>query len=163
MKAKCITYSGVIFLLLAGVMHAQISQGSKEEREAVIKTAEQFYSALNAMFTGNLEPMKEVWSHADDVTYLGPDGSFRIGWTKVLKDWEMQAALKLGGEVSPKDMQVTVGRDLAVVSNYELGENIGPNGEPRYVEIRATNLFRKENGKWKMIGHHTDTLPFLKE
>jgi hypothetical protein len=29
------------------------------------------------------------------------------------------------------------------------------------VSIRATNLFRKESGAWKMIGHHTDLLPFL--
>jgi ketosteroid isomerase-like protein len=31
------------------------------------------------------------------------------------------------------------------------------------VSIRATNLFRKENGAWKMIGHHTDLLPFLEK
>jgi hypothetical protein len=29
------------------------------------------------------------------------------------------------------------------------------------VSIRATNLFRKEDGSWKMIGHQTDLLPFL--
>ena len=163
MKYKCLTCVGVMLLLILGVLHAQTSQESTDDRKAVIKTAEQFYSALNAMFTGNLEPMQEVWSHADDVTYMGPDGSFKIGWEQVFKDWEMQADMKLGGKVSPKDMQVTVGRDLAIVSNYELGENVGPNAEPLEVEIRATNLFRKENGKWKMIGHHTDTLPFLKK
>ena len=163
MKYKCLTCVGVMLLLIAGVLHAQSSQESADDRKALIKTAEQFYSALNAMFTGNLEPMQEVWSHAEDVTYMGPDGSFKIGWEQVLKDWEMQADMKLGGKVSPKDMQVTVGRDLAIVSNYELGENVGPNAEPLEVEIRATNLFRKENGKWKMIGHHTDTLPFLKK
>jgi len=30
------------------------------------------------------------------------------------------------------------------------------------VSIRATNVFRKEGGQWKMIGHHTDLLPFPK-
>ena len=25
--------------------------------------------------------------------------------------------------------------------------------------IRATNIFRKEDGQWKMIGHHVDLLP----
>ena len=38
-----------------------------------------------------------------------------------------------------------------------------PDGKPQAVSIRATNLFRKEDGTWKMIGHHTDLLPFLAE
>jgi len=71
--------------------------------------------------------------------------------------------LKLGGRVTPKDIRITLGRDLAVVSNYEIGENSGPDGKPQEVTIRATNLFRKEDGKWKMIGHHTDLLPFLEK
>jgi ketosteroid isomerase-like protein len=32
---------------------------------------------------------------------------------------------------------------------------------PEKVSIRATNIYRKENGQWKMIGHHTDLLPYL--
>jgi hypothetical protein len=57
------------------------------------------------MFTGELQPMKEVWSHKDDVTYMGPGGGFRLGWKAVLADWEKQAALKLGGKVEPKDIR----------------------------------------------------------
>jgi len=144
-----------------------ISEGPALAADKTIKgvraAAEQFYSALNVMFTGELRSMKEVWSHKDDVTYMGPGGGFRLGWKDVLADWESQAALKLGGKVEPKDMRITVGRDLAIVSNYEIGHNLTANGKSQKVTIRATNLFRKENGKWKMIGHHTDILPFLQK
>ena len=112
------------------------------------------------MFTGNIEPMKNVWSHADDVTYLGPDGKFIVGWDQVLPEWQNQAARKLGGEIRSEQVQVNIGNDLATVQCREVGENI-VNGKPTEVTIRATNTFRKENGQWKMIGHHTDTLPFL--
>ena len=105
--------------------------------------------------------MKKVWSHADDVTYTGPRGGFQVGWDDVLADWEAQAALKLGGEVQPEAVQITVGRDLAITQCYERGSNINAGGKRQDVSIRATNLFRKEGGKWKMIGHHTDLLPFL--
>jgi ketosteroid isomerase-like protein len=131
--------------------------------EKVRAAAKQFYSALNMMFTGELRPMKEVWSHKNDVTYMGPGGGFRIGWKDVLADWETQAALKLGGKVEPKDMRITVGSDLAIVSNYEIGHNVAEDGQVQKVTIRATNLFRNENGTWKMIGHHTDILPFLQK
>ena len=134
-----------------------------DDSDAVRYSVQEFYSALNSMFIGQLEPMKQVWLHGDDVTYMGPGGGFRIGWKQVLADWEQQAALKLGGKVEPEDLRITVGRDLAIVSNYEIGQNIMADGKPQNVRIRATNLFRKESGKWKMIGHHTDKLPFLQK
>jgi ketosteroid isomerase-like protein len=113
------------------------------------------------MFTGALEPMKKVWSHAEDVTYMGPGGGFRVGWSEVLQDWEKQAAMKLGGKVEAVDMRLTVGHDLAITQNYEKGENKGKDGKTLTVLIRATNVFRKEKGAWKMISHHTDLLPHV--
>jgi polar amino acid transport system substrate-binding protein len=122
-----------------------------------------FYSALNALFDGNVAPMKEVWSHAADVTYMGPDGGFQVGWDQVLANWEKQAARKLGGKITPAEMRITIGQDIAITHNYEQGANTNAeSGKPAKVSIRVTNLFRKENGRWKMIGHHTDQLPFLK-
>lgn len=41
--------------------------------------------------------MDDVWSHADDVAYLGPDGGFQVGWKEILGEWEKQAAMKLAG------------------------------------------------------------------
>ena len=102
-----------------------------------------------------------VWSHADDVTYMGPTGGVEHGWSAVLKNWQGQAALKLGGRVEPADMQAVIGRDLAVVTAYEQGENTNADGKVARVKLRATNIFRKEGGQWKMIGHHTDPLPYL--
>ncbi|MHC4850946.1 MAG: PAS domain-containing protein, partial [Planctomycetota bacterium] len=62
---------------------------------------DQFYVALNRMFTGDLAPMNAIWSHANDVTYMGPVGGFQVGWDAVRKGWEAQAAMKLGGNVEP--------------------------------------------------------------
>lgn len=144
-------------------MDAQAFRGTDADGTAVRAAVDGFYAALNAMFGGDLGPMKDVWSHAEDVTYLGPSGGFRVGWAEVLADLEAQAAMDLGGEVSPRSVRITAVGDLAVVVNHETGENLGPDGEPRKVEIRATNVFRREDGLWKMIGHHTDILPFLRE
>jgi ketosteroid isomerase-like protein len=121
----------------------------------------QFYAALNAMFIGDVEPMKEIWSHRDDVTYMGPGGGFEVGWASVGAIWEKHAAMKLGGNVEPTGTQITAGSDLAIVSTIEQGENTNAAGKTEKVSIRATNLFRKESGTWKMIGHHTDLLPYL--
>jgi ketosteroid isomerase-like protein len=151
-----------IILAVALPSLANPAHASQAGDEAVRKAAAGFYSALNDLFTGKLEPMEEVWSHADDVTYMGPDGGFQVGWPQVLADWKKQAAMKLGGKVEPDDMWITVGRQLAVVQNHEKGTNTNAPGKSGAVSIRATNIFRKEAGQWKMIGHHTDMLPYLK-
>jgi ketosteroid isomerase-like protein len=60
---------------------------------------------------------------------------------------------------SHADLHGIASNDLAIVQNYEVGSNIGPDGEIEKVSIRATNIFRKEKGEWKMVSHHTDFLP----
>lgn len=147
---------------VVGLFCGPMAVAAQQDADSVRAAAKEFYSSLNVMFTGDVGPMKEIWSHGEDVTYMGPGGGFLTGWKQVLPEWERQAALKLGGRVEPKDMRVTVGRELAIVSNYEVGENT-VDGKVQKVTIRATSMFRNENGKWKMIGHHTDVLPYLQK
>lgn len=161
MTSKRTVLVSMSILSMAILVCAKVALAAEKDEKGVQNAAAQFYAALNEMFMGELAPMKKVWSHADDVTYMGPGGGFQVGWNQVLKNWEAQAAMKLGGKVEPADMRITVGTDIAVVSNYERGENTNAKGAPQKVSIRATNIFRKENGEWKMIGHHTDMLPYL--
>ena len=179
MKTKSIVVLAGITLLAAGLVAATSRQATPattphaphaphashakhaDEIKAVEQAAASFYSALNVFFTGDVGPMNQVWSHAEDVTYMGPGGGLQIGWAKVGDEWNRQAAMKLGGKVEPADMHVTVGGNLAFTVNYEKGSNIGPDGKPTTVSIRATNTFRLEGGNWKMIGHHTDLIPSL--
>ena len=153
----------ILALTIAGDLASSRAHARDADEKAVVEAANRFYVALNEMFTGDLTRMIDVWSHAQDVTYMGPAGDFRVGWAQVLSSWKEQAAMKLGGEVRPENMRVTVGRDLAVTHNFERGENVGAQGKREKVSIRATNLFRKEKGTWKMIGHHTDLLPHLQK
>ncbi len=152
-----------LILAIALSILSNPTHASQDGEKAVRKAATAFYSALNVLFTANPDPMNEVWSHADDVTYMGPGGGFQVGWPQVFDNWKKQAAMKLGGNVEPAEMHITVGREIAVVQNYENGTNTNARGKQEKVSIRATSIFRKEKGKWKMIGHHTDLLSYLKE
>src|SRR5437763_1153344 len=103
--------------MLLSAACASAPQPPGGDAQAVREAAAAFYSALNVLFTGNAGPMQEVWSHSEDVTYMGPVGGLKKGWKEVLEDWNAQAAMKLGGTVQPEDMHVTVGRDLALTQN----------------------------------------------
>jgi ketosteroid isomerase-like protein len=145
------------------VAASPIATASAAEPDAAVLAATAgFYKALNALFTGEVQPMEEVWSHQPDVTYMGPDGGLVVGWDAVQAEWAKQAALKLGGEIESKDLHVMGGKDIAFTSGLEVGHNI-VDGKSVTVTIRATNLFRLEDGTWKMVGHHTDLLPFLEK
>lgn len=162
MRKSKVMASAACALFIAGMVLVSAASAAQSEELAVRQATAGFYTALNSMFKGDIEPMKDVWSHADDVTYMGPDGKFSVGWNQVFSDWESQAAMKLGGEIRAEQVHVTIGRDLATVECREFGQNI-VNGKPTQVSLRATNVFRKENGQWKMIGHHTDLLPFMQK
>ena len=151
------------FLLMFMMVTAGFAHAAEGDSTTVTGAVENFYTSLNALFTGDAEPMKAVWSHADDVTYMGPAGGLKKGWSEVAAIWDEQASLKLGGKVTPEQMQITEGQDIALTSNYEVGENVDKDGTLQKVSIRATNIFRKEDGQWKMISHHTDILPYLEK
>ena len=146
-----------LLTLFAGRVNAQNDEASVKEINA------QFYKALDAIFKGDSEPMKAVWSHADDITYMGPDGSFQKGWDQVLAEWQKQAARNLGGKIETSDTVFNVGKTIATTHTWVKGQHVDKEGKPLMVSIRATSIFRKEGDKWKMIGHHTDTLPFLQK
>jgi len=149
--------------LAATVCFADEKFAQSDDTRAVEQANAEFYASLNALFTGDYGPMESVWSHADDVTYMGPAGGFQIGWDAVRANWQTQAAKKLGGNVEPAETRFIVGDELAFSFCFERGNNRDPQGQVIPVAIRATNVFRKENGQWKMIGHHTDILPFLQK
>ncbi len=152
---------GVCAWVVIAVAAAGTARAADAEEKAVGEAVAGFYAALNALFAGDAARMATVWSHDADVVYMGPGGGMQVGWDQVAAEWQRQAARKLGGSVTSAQMRITIGHDLAVVSNYEEGENTNTGGQPSKVSIRATNVFRKENASWKMIGHHTDLLPYL--
>lgn len=130
------------------------------DEQAVSAATANFYDALNVMFTGDGQPMKDAWSHASDITYMGPNGVYLIGWEKIEQEWNSQAASKLGGRVVPRQLHAVVGGDLAVITCIESGENT-IDGKKETVQIRASTVFRKEGGNWKVIGHQTDLLGYM--
>ncbi|MFL5844767.1 MAG: YybH family protein [Solirubrobacteraceae bacterium] len=116
-----------------------------------------FYDALNAVLGGDAEPMLTLWSHADDVTYMSPFGELLVGWEPVRASWHAQAGQRLGGRVDPAELRHFDSPSLGSVVGFERG-SVQIEGTTTPVDIRATSTYRLEDGRWKMIGHHTDPL-----
>lgn len=115
-----------------------------------------FYSALNDNFTGNTSSLEAIWSHGKEVSNQGPFGARLDGWDAVDAQFMKEGAMKLGGKVVCKDLIVRAGKEMGYTACIEEGENMTAVGKPVVVRFRATNIFKMEDGKWKMVHHHTD-------
>lgn len=129
------------------------------ETAAVRDAVGQWFAALNAMFAGDPKPFAALYSHADDVTYMGAEGTYRIGWEAVYADWQTQAAKSLGGEVHGVEIHIVVEGDMATATHFTKGKITTADDKVIDQQVRETSVFRKEDGVWKMIGHQADNYP----
>lgn len=136
---------------------------SMENLQSLEAANNQFYEALNIMFTGDVGPVNAIWSHGEDITYMGPFGGMHSGWDQVGAEFANVAALKIGGKIACENLEVRVLGDVGYTLCVEAGENLDSEGNPVPVSHRATNVFRKENDTWKLVHHHTDISGQLQE
>jgi ketosteroid isomerase-like protein len=131
------------------------------DKSVVESAAKGFYDALGFLFSGDDQPMQEVWSHKEDVVYMGPDGLYLIGWAAISDMWKNVANMKLGGAVIPKNLHTVIGSDISIFTCIEAGTN-QVKGKSESVDIRSSTVFRKENNVWMVIAHQTDLLTFMR-
>ena len=129
---------------------------------AVKDADDRFFTALTAMFSGDVAPMEDLWSHAGDVVYMGPvPGLFHKGWKAIDEDWLQQGKMELGGSIEVLERRITVGGELAVVHHLAKTAGQDPDDAADQFTLRGTNVFRKEGGAWKLIAHHSDPSPYV--
>ena len=151
-------YCAVLAILaICGVQMTEA--GLADDKAAVRAAVDRWFVVLNAMLNGDPEPLAGLYSHGDDVTYMGAEGTYRTGWAATYADWKTQAEKAKGGKVEGSEIQVVVMGDMAAAQHYTEGRIAGADGKTKDTKIRESSVFRKEDGKWKMISHHADSFP----
>jgi len=153
----------IIVITIGGCASLSSKTVSSTEEIAVRAALNGFYESLNAMLRGDPLPAKDVWSHSEDIAYMGADGGYQIGWDAMYTDWVKQAKVNIGGKVVHFDVVVNLGKDIAVTHQLVRGADAETGSIDNDAFLRASSVFRKENGSWKMIGHHVDVITALKE
>jgi ketosteroid isomerase-like protein len=127
--------------------------------DEIQQAGDRFYAALNQMVFGDASGMAGVWSHGPDVTTMHPLGGREAGWEQVRTTWERAASLFTAGRVTVSDQVIVpLTEDVAYTMANERSEGtIG--GEAVSFEHRVTNIYRREDGSWKLVHHHTDLVP----
>jgi ketosteroid isomerase-like protein len=112
---------------------------------------------LSHQVQGNSEPFLEVWSHADDVAILGAVGSYAQGWDNVRKHLLGASRSLDWSGLSVEGLLATASGNLAVTVVLEhMTRDV--QGEPASRTLRTTHVYRRENGEWRLILRHANSV-----
>jgi ketosteroid isomerase-like protein len=121
---------------------------------------EQDHLALDAFVKGNPEPLKSLYSRRDDVTIANPFGPAARGWKQAAETMERAAANYRDGEATGFErISEYATADLGYIVEVErFRSKIGGADELVPISLRATTIFRCEDGHWKIIHRHADPI-----
>ena len=118
---------------------------------------EQYDLALDEFMRGNPEPVKEIFSHREDVTLANPFFPVGHGWKQVAERLERAASNFRDGEASFETVEKYVTPELAYLVRIERAKaKVGRSEELAPIALRVTSIFRPEDGTWKVMHRHAD-------
>jgi ketosteroid isomerase-like protein len=121
---------------------------------------EQINLAQGELIKGNPEPMNNLFSHRDDVTLNNPLSPPAHGWEQVAATMERAASPFRDGEiVAFETIEKHVTPEVAYVVRVERARaKVGGSEEIAPIALRATMIFRPEDGEWKVVHRHADPI-----
>ena len=127
----------------------------RDEFLAWVKTA--LYEAELALHSGDAAPRRELWSRNEPVSVLGAwrnaYGQHQVGELFTALSHSFSDCTSFEFELLAYDV---VG-DLAYTAGLE-HTSASVDGRPRTYTLRATQVYRRENGEWKVAHRHGDTV-----
>jgi ketosteroid isomerase-like protein len=120
---------------------------------------QQYHTALDAFVRGRPEPMKALFSRADDVVLANPFGPAVQGWDKASAALDYASSRFKDGNAAGFDRMATyVAADLATIYEVEQGKISVGGGPVTAWVLRTTTTFRREDGTWKVVHRHADPI-----
>lgn len=126
------------------------------------RTMPRLMDAERALHNGDAEPRFAMWSRNDPVTLFGAWLS-ATGWDDVSGVFQVLASRF--SDCTSYDLDIIAAGasgDLAYTVAYE-HTTASIQGNPGTYTLRVTQIYRRENGEWKLVHRHGDELATDKE
>ena len=130
------------------------------KEEDLDQVIERCQLALNEFVKGDPEPMKEMFSHREDVSLANPLGPPAHGWGEVAGTMDRAASnLRDGAMVAFEEVVKYVTPELAYTVWLERQRaRVGGRRDVTPFVLRVTMIYRPEDGTWKVMHRHADTV-----
>jgi ketosteroid isomerase-like protein len=115
---------------------------------------------VDAVHHGDIGPRLDLWSRNEPITLLGAWFTSR-GWADTEAVFRRLAETFRGSEGTTYEvLAAELSGDLGYVVGLEHNTAVVTGDEePRDYTLRVTTIFRREDGWWKVVHRHGDSLP----
>jgi ketosteroid isomerase-like protein len=126
----------------------------------VDRLVEQYRLALGEFVKGNPEPVKELYSHGEDVSLANPLGPPARGWEQVAQVIERAASNFRDGEMVAFEIVAKYATPELAYAVWLERANVKMGGMEDFAPstLRVTMVFRPEDGTWKVVHRHADPI-----
>ena len=121
---------------------------------------QRYQLGLDEFMKGNPEPVKNLFSHREDVTLANPLGPPAHGWEQVSVTIEHAASQFRDGRLVSVDMvEKHVTPEFAYTLWLEHAEGkVGGREDVAPATLRVTMIYRPEEDGWKVVHRHADPI-----
>ena len=113
-----------------------------------------------ALHNGEVGPRLSTWSHQEPVTVFGAGVPVRQGWDNVRPVFEWVASQFATCDDYEFDLIIgDASGDLAYTVGIERYTAVTATGERVRTALRATHVYRREGGQWRIAHRHGDHMP----
>ena len=126
----------------------------------VDRLIEQYQLALDEFMKGNPKSVQDLYSHREDASLANPYGPPVRGWDGIARTTEHAASLRRDGRTRGFEVVAkNATPELAYVVQIEHMESkVAGSEEITPYTLRATMIFRPEDGVWKVVHRHADPI-----
>jgi len=124
----------------------------------VRKSQSEFYEAFS---NGDMDAMSDVWSESSPIRCVHPGMASVKGRKAVMESWKRYFSVSVPPSssssfftIEPERVQIEIYGLIAICSCIERNEGGG--------QLEALNVYRRENGSWKMTLHQAGPIMMFK-
>jgi ketosteroid isomerase-like protein len=165
MKRRGLTFVGVVLVTCVAWLASARSQAQDSVlafvdpslRDAVIQLEE----ATRRFNKGDPSLYSQLTSNREEVTLLGGAGGHEKGREKIIARYELVSGKRKGAQYKVSFEYLSYGETKDMAYTVAIERRVSPNAadQTKATEtLRATHIFRKEDGVWKLIHRHADPL-----
>ena len=115
--------------------------------------------ANDALLEGRSGPLKDCFSHGEDVSLFGGFGGHERGWRHLEPRLDWVARSFAGGRCDYETIATGAGDELGFTVQIERIEaRVVGQASPVRMDLRVTMVFRFEASAWKLLHRHADHL-----